>query len=357
MNLKLFSNEDLISNLKNLVKTERRVGVEILHHLKEVERRDLHLRLGYSSLFIYMVEELKYAEGSANRRIAALRLLNSIPVMEAKKVEEKINTGVMSLTTVAMVQDLVRHKKKENLPMSVNDKLETLKSIEGLSKKQTEAVLITKAPEAFIHKEKVRPVTEDLTELKILAHSKLMAKLKRIKELRSHKNVNPTYGELLEDMADLVLKKLDPIEKIAVQSLKLEKSLSTDASGEAGFLEKSTKNKTAVEIKTERATTENPQILVSTGAAGAAASRHIPNHIRKEIWQRDQGKCTYTNPLTNKTCDSTHLIQLEHILPFAKGGAHTLQNLTLHCANHNQFNMREKFMQEHFSRKARSCTL
>jgi len=336
MNLKLFSNEDLISNLKNLVKTERRVGVEILHHLKEVERRDLHLRFGYSSLFIYMVEELKYAEGSANRRIAALRLLNSIPEMEAKKVEEKINAGVMSLTTVAMVQDLVRHKKKENLPMTIDDKLETLKSIEGLSKKQTEAVLIAKAPEAFSHKEKVRPVTEELTELKILANSKLMAKLKRIKELRSHKNGNPTYGELLEDMADLVLKKLDPIEKIAVQGLKFEKSLSTDASGEAGFLEKLISNKTTAPIK-------STQILTSTGAASAAASRYIPKHIRKEVWHRDQGKCTYTNPLTNKTCGSTYLIQFEHIMPFAKGGAHTLQNLTLHCANHNQLNMRELF--------------
>ncbi len=211
MSLRVISNEDLISNLKNLVSAERKVGTEILHHLKEVERRDLHLRLGYNSLFIYMVEELKYAEGSANRRIAAMRLLNSIPVAEAKKVEDKINNGVMSLTTVAMVQDLVRHQKKENQPMSVVEKLETLKSIEGLSKKQTEAVLITKAPEAFTHKEKERLITEDLTELKILANSRLMKKLKKIKELRSHKNVNPTYGELLEDMADLVLKKLDPM--------------------------------------------------------------------------------------------------------------------------------------------------
>ena len=344
MNLKQVSNEDLISNLKNLVKTERRVGVEILHHLKEVERRDLHLKLGYSSLFIYMVEELKYAEGSANRRIAALRLLNSIPVMEAKKVEEKINAGVMSLTTVAMVQDLVCHKKKENEPMTVGDKLETLKSIEGLSKKQTEAVLIAKAPEAFTHKEKVRPVTSDLTELKILAHSKLMAKLKRIKELRSHKNVNPTYGELLEDMADLVLKKLDPInDSITVDecSNATNKNIDERKSVNPAFLEKLISNKTTASIK-------STQILTSMGAPGGAASRYIPAYIRKEVWSRDRGKCTYTNPHTNKTCGSTHLIQFEHVMPFALGGEHTLQNLTLHCANHNQLNMREEF---NFSRK------
>jgi len=344
MNLKLFSNEDLISNLKNLVKTERRVGIEILHHLKEVECRDLHLKLGYSSLFIYMVEELKYAEGSANRRIAALRLLNSIPVTEAKKVEEKINAGIMSLTTVAMVQDLVRHKKKENKPMTARDKLETLKSIEGLSKKQTEAVLIAKAPEAFTHKEKMRPVTEDLTELKILANSKLMAKLKRIKELRSHKNVNPTYGELLEDMADLVLKKLEK-----------PNPLQQKRPWKITSLEKHKSNKTVV-------TAQVTEILVSTGAPGGAASpekfksnkiasRYITQEVRKLVWHRDQGKCTYTNPLTNKTCNSTHLIQFEHILPFAKGGAHIPQNLTLHCANHNQLQMRKEFS---FSRKAQS---
>ena len=62
MNLKLFSNKDLISNLKNLVKTELRVGVEILHHLKEVERRDLHLKLGYNSLFIYIEIKISFTK-------------------------------------------------------------------------------------------------------------------------------------------------------------------------------------------------------------------------------------------------------------------------------------------------------
>jgi len=85
MNLKSLSNENLILNLKDLVKTERRVSTEILHHLREVESRDLHLRLGYNSLFTYMTEELKYPESAAARRVAALRLLNSIPASEAKK--------------------------------------------------------------------------------------------------------------------------------------------------------------------------------------------------------------------------------------------------------------------------------
>ena len=85
------SNDSLLSGIKELVHSERRLTTEIIHHLREILRRELHLKLGYNSLFTYMVEELKYCEGSAHRRISAMNLLNSIPMVEAKKVEEKIS--------------------------------------------------------------------------------------------------------------------------------------------------------------------------------------------------------------------------------------------------------------------------
>ena len=83
-------------------------------------------------------------------------------------------------------------------------------------------------------------------------------------------------------------------------------------------------------------------------------SRYVSKEVRKLVWNRDKGKCTYTNPHTNKTCNSTHLIQFEHITPFARGGTHSLHNLTLHCANHNQLQMREEFVGLNFSGKVKT---
>ncbi len=56
-------------------------------------------------------------------------------------------------------------------------------------------------------------------------------------------------------------------------------------------------------------------------------SRHIPAKIRYEVYRRDGGKCV--------TCGSSDNIQFDHVLPFSKGGAHTLENLQLLCQNCN----------------------
>ena len=40
------SDQDLLQKTITLVKEERRVGIEVLKHLAEVERRSLHLREG-----------------------------------------------------------------------------------------------------------------------------------------------------------------------------------------------------------------------------------------------------------------------------------------------------------------------
>ena len=55
----------LLSDLKTLVAKERELLIEVLNHLKEVEVRRLYLARGYSSLFSYMTDELKYSESSA----------------------------------------------------------------------------------------------------------------------------------------------------------------------------------------------------------------------------------------------------------------------------------------------------
>ena len=88
MNLKNLTNETLIENTNQLVRTERRIMTDILWHLKEIEARVLYAKLGYSSLFSYCVGELKYSEPAAARRIHAMRLLKQVP-----EVAEAIESG------------------------------------------------------------------------------------------------------------------------------------------------------------------------------------------------------------------------------------------------------------------------
>lgn len=57
------------------------------------------------------------------------------------------------------------------------------------------------------------------------------------------------------------------------------------------------------------------------------ASRHIPQDIRIAVWQRDQGKCTQ--------CTATSYLEFDHIIPFSKGGASTVNNVQLLCRKCN----------------------
>ena len=66
------------------------------------------------------------------------------------------------------------------------------------------------------------------------------------------------------------------------------------------------------------------------------ARRHIPAAVRRALWRRDGGACCYHDPLTGVTCGSTHLVQIDHIVPVAQGGSDDIANLRLRCAVHNR---------------------
>ena len=63
--------------------------------------------------------------------------------------------------------------------------------------------------------------------------------------------------------------------------------------------------------------------------------RHIPAAVRRHVSQRDGGRCCYRDPLTGRRCTSSHLLQIDHLLPVAQGGGPDLFNLHLLCFAHH----------------------
>ncbi|MHC4883365.1 MAG: HNH endonuclease, partial [Planctomycetota bacterium] len=56
-------------------------------------------------------------------------------------------------------------------------------------------------------------------------------------------------------------------------------------------------------------------------------SRHIPDDVKVEVWQRDQGKCV--------KCGASEYLEYDHIIPFSKGGANSVNNIQLLCRKCN----------------------
>lgn len=96
-------NLELIQEVIRLVDEERRIGIEILERLQEIERRKAYVEIGYDGLFSFCVKELKYSEAQAVRRIQAMRAMTELP-----ELKEKIQSGALTVTTVSQVQTHLR---------------------------------------------------------------------------------------------------------------------------------------------------------------------------------------------------------------------------------------------------------
>jgi hypothetical protein len=68
----------------------------------------------------------------------------------------------------------------------------------------------------------------------------------------------------------------------------------------------------------------------------------IPAAVRRAVWERDQGRCAW--PLdAGGCCGSTHQLELDHVVPWARGGEPTVENLRLTCHRHNLLAARRAF--------------
>ena len=99
-NLKKLDDDYLLSQTKTLVQKERKLNIEILQHLQEIESRKLYLERGFSSLFDYAVRELGYSRGSAFRRIKAMKLCQDIP-----ETKSQLESGKLNLSSASQLQN------------------------------------------------------------------------------------------------------------------------------------------------------------------------------------------------------------------------------------------------------------
>lgn len=313
------TNDQVIDRLKRKVLEERETLIEILDLLFQVEKRRIYLERGFSSLFEFATVELAYSGAAAHRRIEAMRLRKSLP-----EVGSKIVCGAVNLSTIAKLTQFIRTKEKsDESKMPVDEKKEWLARIENKSARTTEQMFIAAAPELLPKQlERERPITPEFTELRLLVKKEFMQKLTRAKEFHAHVNPGASTTEIMEYLLDAYLKKKDPVAR--------------------GLDRGAGAKQPEDESKSHAPSMKN---LLPT------RKRYVPLHIQRQVWARDQGQCTFADPLTNRRCSSRRALELDHhVTAFARGGEHTLDNLTLRCTQHNQLGAIRVFGEAKMSR-------
>ena len=69
-------------------------------------------------------------------------------------------------------------------------------------------------------------------------------------------------------------------------------------------------------------------------------SRAIPAAVRRQVWERDRGCCSYVDRGSGRRCGSRHLLEIDHVVPYALGGSAEPDNLRLLCAAHHRYRHR-----------------
>jgi 5-methylcytosine-specific restriction endonuclease McrA len=387
------SNGELLSRVKDLAARERAVTLEILLHLIEVERRRLHVGLGCASMFDYCTRHLGYPSSSAARRIQTARCLRDYPEVYRLLEKNEVNLSTVSLVSSILTQenhqdilDRIRNRSQKEVeavvadyrpPVSLRDRARpvwvavpasstadgSLRSSPADAGPETPVAdrmcaqtagsgggtlgaLFARAPERAKDSAASvtdsteaggtaptqrtsgcdssrcgsgkrpntaadsvggRPQFERKLQVQFVASERFMKKLERARALLSNRNGRLSYETVLEAALDEFLKDRDPEER----------------------------NKRREERKQKAETPNKSKHSAAKRTVETAASRRIPAAVRDAVFTRDKGRCTYVGSAGNR-CDAARHLQIDHIVPYARGGTNTLGNLRLLCERHNK---------------------
>jgi len=327
----------LLRDLTALVARERANTAELLAHLAEVDARRLYVPAGYSSMHAYCEEELGFSEDAANKRIRAARRAREVPLLFAAIADGRLHlSGVILLAsylTLDNADELIRVAEKkskaaieallagrrprsEELPMvetiSAQAPSESVETVETAGAGSTPIARATRnqpapGPVAAIpRRSRVEPIARDRYVLRACLGQATLDKLNRARSLLSHKIPNGDLSAVLDRVLDLAIESLE---------------------------------------KRKFAATREPRKTRATRSA-----RHVPAEVKRAIWERDRGQCTFVSDSGHR-CTSRTLLEFDHVTPVARGGRASIDNLRLRCRTHNRHEAELAFGKEFMRRK------
>jgi hypothetical protein len=176
-----------------------------------------------------------------------------------------------------------------------------------------------------------------------------MKKFERVRALLSNRKAKPSFEAVLEAALDEFLKDHDPEGRKKRRDNRKEKARE-EAEPTANPTERDVKTGSLLQPagsageppRDSRAPCDAPletrisaQPFRKRDDSRVIPSRHIPAATRDAVFARDKGRCTYVGS-SGKRCEATHHLQVDHIVPVARGGRGTVDNLRLLCERHNK---------------------
>ena len=341
------TDDALIRTIDALAATARETTADLIDHLVELERRNLHLACGFKSLFGYCRRVLRCSESAAYDRMRAAHAARRFPVVVPMLAE-----GLLHLTAVRLLWPHLKdedhlvllggamHKSTREVRQLIArwcPRPDVAASVRKLPERRTEAspplgaeppadrqtpctaesepraqrpfqvdsqssVVRPAGAQSGVApppvpsqatRGTVSPLAPARYEFRFTGDQEMAALLQEARELLSHSLPDG-------DMAALFKRGL----RLVVEHARQERYAATDKPGKPRSLD--------------------------------ALSRAIPAHVQRAVWERDGGQCSFVGR-GGRRCEERRYLEYHHRTPWIAGGMPSVENIALHCRAHNQY--------------------
>jgi 5-methylcytosine-specific restriction endonuclease McrA len=363
------------TRLADLLRREHHALADFLIALAEFDRDRRWLELGYTSCFYFLHRELGLSKGAAFYRKTAAELIWRFP-----EILEPLRDGRLCLTSVVELSKVLTPENRgEVLPRffhaskrEAREVVAELRPVEAAP--QREVVTVARAapsercaqpaqsapvppgsrgasvPSAasaiVVHPanqltaaqapvaqrpDEIEPLSGELRRFHVTVSKRFLEKLASARSALGHSHPHATTEAVLELALDLLLEKKAK-QRGLLENSKRPVALHVEATPHGPPLAPSVAPKPR-----GRSTATSPAATPDSGNP-----RHVQAEVKRAVWERDGGRCQWPAS-SGGICGSTFQLELDHIVPVARGGPSSIDNLRVVCRAHNQLAARQVF--------------
>jgi hypothetical protein len=313
----------LLHNLAALVTQDRSTTAGLLAHLAEVDERKLYLPAAHDSMYSYCVRELHMSEDMAYKRIQAARAARKFPAIFPAVADGRLHLTAVVLLAPHLTTDNAgellagaTHRTKAEIELVLSERfprpdLRTV--VQALAPPLTTAHLAAPpvgtttqlVPEPVVPSvgsdrpvrmeplpphARLAPLAPDRFGLQVTISAVAHDLLRQAQALLGHRVPSGDVAQVIERALVTLVKDLEEQKFAMTSRSRLQRS--------------------------------------------AAKGRHIPSQIKRAVFKRDGGQCTFVSE-NGKRCESRTRLELDHVEPVARGGQASVGNIRLRCRAHN----------------------
>ena len=340
----LFQSDDdvVLRSFDSALCRQSQMTAYLLVHIAVIDARNLYLRAGFESMKSFCMAKMHLTEDAAYKRIQVARLGRQLPrlflaiangelstydvrMLAPRLTPENVDALVAECAhkTATEIQTVIARRFPRAEEQRLDDGVSPQVIISHSDARNGAQVIANSSPDLISLADRQVDIAEAISPLAnnpILVAPKVRTRIEQLSESRFTLQVTLS-GETHDK-----LRRLQDLFSHAIPNRDVAAII--DRSFDA-LMERIEKRKFGV------------------GAKGISA------RIKNAVFERDGGRCAYRFE-DDRICGSRWKLEFDHIVPLAKGGKTTVDNLRLLCRAHNQYAADKAFGQRFMDEKRAS---